>query len=540
MAKGVLGNDPFQRGAASRAQSPAPSPADPVTTTAPEGPPLRAKAKPADKPKKVARTKKKTPAVAKAPSKKTTKAAAAKKTNGKASTRGRGKGAVGTRSEDHGASLHEDARSEVPVEVAGLGSAAVDSDERVRAEAPASAFDESVEIGGIGQAAFGAEGMDDDAPVDEASAVAEPLDGDDALAEVGGVDQALDGADPARVETQDEDPERVQALRSDAPVAEAEPLRDGEVGAFRDTGAGAWSQRLRERARADAAPLTPLPENAGAREVLTTGGVSAWLRGGVELVRAMLGRSPEKALDPYGRDGSLLESLRPLTRFLYERYFRVTVRGTEHLPRGASLLVANHSGAIPYDGPVLAAAVKHERPELPDVRWLVEDSIFHAPFIGMLLNRLGALRASPQNALELLDKDQPVIVFPEGAQGLSKPYHARYQLQRLGRGGFAKIALKTGVPIVPVAIIGAEETTPLLAKLPGGPFGFAYLPVTPLGPLPLPARWHISFGAPIPPPRIADGAELPNEEVERLATQTRTALEAMLRDGLAARTSVFF
>lgn len=106
------------------------------------------------------------------------------------------------------------------------------------------------------------------------------------------------------------------------------------------------------------------------------------------------------------------------------------------------------------------------------------------------MNRLGAVRAHPENAVRLLEEGRPVIVFPEGFLGISKPFTQRYQLKRFGRGGYIKLALKLKVPIVPVAIVGAEESMPLLAKLPGGMFGLPYLPLTPP---PLPARWRIRF-----------------------------------------------
>src|SRR5690606_33079916 len=145
---------------------------------------------------------------------------------------------------------------------------------------------------------------------------------------------------------------------------------------------------------------------------------------------------------------------------------------------GPVLLVANHAGVMPYDGPVLQQVMLRERPDLVEARWLVEDQIFHAPFFGTLFNRLGALRACPENAQRLLSEDRPVIVFPEGAQGLRKPFSERDQLKRFGRGGFVKVALRSQVPIVPVAVVGAEETSPLLARLPGSIFGLGYVPLT--------------------------------------------------------------
>ncbi|MCI0573497.1 MAG: acyltransferase family protein [Myxococcaceae bacterium] len=262
-------------------------------------------------------------------------------------------------------------------------------------------------------------------------------------------------------------------------------------------------------------------------------------QGLAKAVRSGLGAGGSRAVDAYGRDDDLVRDLEPLTDFLYRRYWRVTVQGAELIPAGACLLVANHSGALPLDGPVLHQALLRERPELPASRWLVEDQIFFAPFFGTLLNRLGALRACPENALRLLAEGRPVIVFPEGAQGLGKLYRERYQLKRFGRGGFVKLALRAQVPIVPVAIAGAEESAPLLAKLPGSAFGLPYIPVTPFGPLPLPARWTIRFGTPVDleghGPESADTLTV----VQRLTERTRDTIQGMLESVLRERPGVF-
>jgi 1-acyl-sn-glycerol-3-phosphate acyltransferase len=237
------------------------------------------------------------------------------------------------------------------------------------------------------------------------------------------------------------------------------------------------------------------------------------------------------ALDPFGKDPALLSRLEPLLDFLYERYWRVTVENAAALPSGPAILVANHAGALPLDGPLLALAVSRERPDLQEPRWLVEDQIFHAPFWGALLNRLGAIRASPENALRLLAERRPVLVFPEGVQGTGKGYRERYQLKRFGRGGFVKLALRTGAPIVPVAVVGSEEASPVLAKLPGRPFGLPYLPLT--TPVPLPVRWSVRFGAPLH--LTPSGDEL--AYVQQITERTRSEIEAMLQSLLRERAS---
>jgi 1-acyl-sn-glycerol-3-phosphate acyltransferase len=267
------------------------------------------------------------------------------------------------------------------------------------------------------------------------------------------------------------------------------------------------------------------------------------LRATAEALRAGLGSSPSVELDVYGGDEKLQAALGPLADFLYTRWFRVSVEGAEHVPRGGALLVANHAGALPIDGPVLNEVLRRSRPDLPGPRWLVEDQVFYAPLLGTLLNRLGAVRASPENAARLLAEGRPVSVFPEGIQGIGKPFRERYRLKRFGRGGFVKLALRTGVPILPVAIVGGEESLPLLAKLPASFLGMPYLPLTPLGPIPLPARWYVRIGPPIPLPEPAVGVPDGTAAlavVESLVERTRRHIEEMLQELLRARGSAIF
>ncbi|NOK04793.1 MULTISPECIES: lysophospholipid acyltransferase family protein [Myxococcus] len=269
-----------------------------------------------------------------------------------------------------------------------------------------------------------------------------------------------------------------------------------------------------------------------ARAMLAMGGLK-------DMLRAGLGTGGGANLDEYGKDPSLVERLEPVLEFLYSQYWRVSVQGVDHVPPGAAILVANHSGALPYDGLVMSMALTRERPDLREPRWLVEDQVFHAPMVGTLFNRLGAVRACPENALRLLDEHRPLVVFPEGYQALSKPFGERYRLKRFGRGGFVKLALRTGAPIVPVAIVGAEETSPLLGRIPASFLGLPYVPLTPLGPLPLPAKWSIRFGEPIGVEDLAPEAADDLGEVQRLTERTREAIQSMLQSLLRERRSVF-
>jgi 1-acyl-sn-glycerol-3-phosphate acyltransferase len=282
-------------------------------------------------------------------------------------------------------------------------------------------------------------------------------------------------------------------------------------------------------------PLETAPVPAEETAAAPRGFMNA-LRGLGRAVQTGIGwAAPGASVDAWGKDHELSRSLRPVAELLFERYWRVQTSGFELLPAGPCLLVANHAGALPLDGPVLHHALRRQRPELREARWLLEDQVFFAPFVGTLVNRLGAVRASPENALRLLAEQRPLIVFPEGIHGLSKPFSARYQLQRFGRGGYVKIAARAGVPIVPVAIVGGEESMPLLARLPAPRLGVPYLPLTLP---PLPARWEIQVGPPIHL-NAAQAAEHDPVWVEQVNDQVRTQLQGMLQHLVAQRPSVF-
>lgn len=240
--------------------------------------------------------------------------------------------------------------------------------------------------------------------------------------------------------------------------------------------------------------------------------------------------------DPFGRDPELCARLRPQLDLLLDRWLKVQVEGHEHIPkRGRALLVASHGGALPWDAIVLLAALgratdRHVRP-------LVEDPVMTAPFLGTLLTRLGCVRASQDNAARLLDRDEAVLVFPEGMQGLGKLWRQRHKLMRFGRGGFVRLALRTKAPILPVAVVGAEDTSPLLFKV-GGLMkekSLPYIPVTPV--IPLPARWRIRVGAPID--AAAEVPEVTDIAVSTLATKVRDTIQRDVDALVAERGSAF-
>ncbi len=254
-------------------------------------------------------------------------------------------------------------------------------------------------------------------------------------------------------------------------------------------------------------------------------------------------------VDAFGLDRAYEARYRPLFEAIYRRWFRVVTRDVVHVPaEGRAMLVGNHAGALPWDGLMLKMAVALEHPAEREVRWLVEDSVFHAPFLGAATSRIGAVRACPENAERLLADDALVAVFPEGDKGVSKPFARRYELQRFGRGGYVRLALRTRTPIVPVAIVGAEEAHPTIfsmrraAKL----FGVPFLPVTatfpwlgPIGLVPLPSRWVIVFGEPIDLARHPAGTEDDPIAVQRISDDVRNAVQSLLTQALSLRPSTF-
>lgn len=260
-------------------------------------------------------------------------------------------------------------------------------------------------------------------------------------------------------------------------------------------------------------------------------------------------RERAEEVDAFGYDPSYDARLRPLFDFLYERWWRIDVEGIDAVPaEGRVALVANHSGAVPYDGIMLAAAMRKEHPTGRQLRWLAEDFVSHLPFMGAWLTRLGAVRACQENAERLLREESCVAMFPEGVKGIAKLYRDRYKLQRFGRGGHIKLAIRTRTPLVPVAIVGAEETHPLLgpsnffARLLGVP----YVPITPTfpflgvaGAVPLPSKWRIVFGDPMPMDSYGPDAADDEVLVGRLNEKLRATIQDTLDRALRQRRSVF-
>ena len=254
--------------------------------------------------------------------------------------------------------------------------------------------------------------------------------------------------------------------------------------------------------------------------------------------------------DAWGFDEEFTEAVFPLFEFLYSTWWRVQVEGAANVPgHGRALLVANHSGAIfPFDGAMIATAIQKEHPLPRWVKAMVLNWAFDLPFVSYILRRLGEVITKPAKLRRLLEEDQPVMVFPEGHKSFGESFADRYRLQRFGRGGFVEVALETGSPIVPVAVVGAEEIYPKLgeSKPLARAIGSPYVPVTPtfpwlgpLGLLPLPSRWRIEFLEPIDLSGYGPGSSEDRSLVFDLSEQVREQIQEALYRGLVKRGPAF-
>jgi 1-acyl-sn-glycerol-3-phosphate acyltransferase len=255
-------------------------------------------------------------------------------------------------------------------------------------------------------------------------------------------------------------------------------------------------------------------------------------------------------VDEFGFDAELTDNvLLPALRPLYERWFRVETIGMHHVPdTGGALIVANHSGTLPLDSLMTAVALHDDHPAQRHLRMLGADLMFQLPVLGSLARKQGSTLACSPDAERLMSAGELVGVWPEGFKGIGKPFRDRYKLQRFGRGGFVSAALRTGVPIIPCSIVGAEEIYPkigevkALARL----FGAPYFPVTPLfphlGPLgliPLPSKWYIEFGEPICTEGLGAGEADDPMLVFNLTDQVRETIQHTLYRLLSQRRNAF-
>ncbi|MEV7787268.1 lysophospholipid acyltransferase family protein [Streptomyces sp. NPDC088106] len=279
------------------------------------------------------------------------------------------------------------------------------------------------------------------------------------------------------------------------------------------------------------------------------GGLERRVASGLAFLRRRL--TGDYEVDDFGYDEELTDQvLMSLLRPMYEKYFRVEVKGVENIPsEGGALIVANHSGTVPVDGLMMQVAVHDHHPADRHLRLLAADLVFMLPVVNELARKLGHTLACAEDAERLLAQGELVGVMPEGFKGIGKPFGERYKLQRFGRGGFVSTALRQGAPIIPCSIVGAEEIYPMIgnARTLARLLGFPYFPLTPtfpwLGPLgavPLPTKWTIQFGEPIPtdgyPPEAAEDPML----MFNLTDQVREQIQHTLYKLLVQRRSVFF
>ena len=316
-----------------------------------------------------------------------------------------------------------------------------------------------------------------------------------------------------------------------------------------DRGVGSGAARAAARATA---PLAGIPVGDWVKAV--TGAAvevfgDGWEQRTAELLAFLRRRlAGDYEVDEYGFDAELTQRfLLAAVRPLKEKWFRVEVRGAENIPAtGGALIVSNHSGTVPMDG--LMTMVSTHDATGRHLRPLGADLIFRLPVVGELARKGGATMACNEDAQRMLAGGELVGVWPEGFKGIGKPFSERYKLQRFGRGGFVSAALRTGVPIVPCSVVGAEEIYPLVGNVPALArlVGLPYLPVTPffpwLGPLgmvPLPSKWLIEFGEPIRTDSYDEGAADDPMLVFNVTDQVRETIQQTLYSLLMQRGSVF-
>jgi 1-acyl-sn-glycerol-3-phosphate acyltransferase len=258
-----------------------------------------------------------------------------------------------------------------------------------------------------------------------------------------------------------------------------------------------------------------------------------------ERLQALSRTGNEYGVDPFGFN--LDYSLSALAPFfwLYRHYHRVETFGIEKVPKGRVLLISNHSGQLPMDGAMIGVALLLEADPPRAIRSMVEKWVPSLPYVSTFMARVGQIVGTPENCRRLLEADEAILVFPEGVRGLGKLWPQRYQLQDFGLG-FMRLALETDTPIVPIAVVGAEEQSPALvdvkpvAKL----LGFPSFPLTVTGlPLPLPTKYRIYFGEPL---RFTGRADDEDSELDKKVRTVKTAIQGMLNQGLKERQGVFW
>lgn len=324
-------------------------------------------------------------------------------------------------------------------------------------------------------------------------------------------------------------------LGSDSPLfggAGSKSTAGEEAGAAKRNPIPPWDPRSDQFAPEPTGPRIETPEEAEATLA--------------ELRSLLPADEAGRSLDDWGRSERVVSLVEPLLNFYYRRWFRVETRGIENIPsEGGALLVSNHAGALPPDAPMIMQAIRNEHSTPRPLYMLGENWFKGYPVVSMVVNKIGLVPAHRENAQRLLhDEGRLAIVFPEGQKGSRKLYWQRYRLRRFGRGGFVRTAIRARVPIVPVALVGAEEAMPIFAHVPlmQKLTGLIYFPVTPSFPhfglaaplMYMPAKFRIHFMSPI------DMAEYPVETAsdpakiqviaERIRREIQIELEEMIQD----------
>lgn len=278
------------------------------------------------------------------------------------------------------------------------------------------------------------------------------------------------------------------------------------------------------------------------------GGLDAWLERLLgesfedRIARVPLALGPS-GVDPFGLDPSWTKYTIATIGFLHRYYFRCEVHGIEHVPRGRVLLIANHSGQIPVDGAMIAAAMFMDAEPPRVVRAMVEKWAISLPFVSLLYARVGQVVGVPENARRLLEQGEALLVFPEGTRGISKTFDRRYRLADFGLG-FMRLAIETGTPIVPVAVIGGEEqyvnvgNVEPVAKLLRMPV-FPLIPqlMLPGGQLPLPTKYRLHFGEPL---RFEGDPDDDDSVIEEKVWLVKQTVQSMINRGVKMREHVFW
>jgi 1-acyl-sn-glycerol-3-phosphate acyltransferase len=265
--------------------------------------------------------------------------------------------------------------------------------------------------------------------------------------------------------------------------------------------------------------------------------------------RELARRGPGYEVDDFGFDPQWTESFLTLFKALYRDYWRVDTTGIEHVPSsGRALLVANHAGVLPWDGTMIKTAVFTEHPHPRHVRALVASQFMGMPVMGWFLRRTGQAVGHPDDTRRLLERNELVLVFPEGTRGTGKSFRDRYRLRRFGRGGFVATAIRAQAPIVPISVIGSEEIYPMVGDLRSVArlFGLPYFPITPfwpwLGPLgmiPLPSKWRIQFHPPVDVTGLPVSAAEDQHLVMGIADDVRNTIQQGIYENLKLRRGVF-